>query len=337
MSRGPLGISEELTWMRTPGTLGLCDFADSDNSVKIPSQPGPVLLAVTGPFSWVNYCRRYYRRSAYYTARPQYHRILTRKLHRNYVTVLKSAKAGNHGDLEYLYFDHEQWEKQFGKEYRRLRDRLCRQGQGYKYLTSGATVFNRVSVLTWLVEIKTNQRVLDGVSFWEVIPKLRALSAGKPWAKTPLAYLKYLLFPPNPKDSDFIKRSKDHKKFIQKLSKKWVPILKKFLQPNSFSDYLLLPKDYHKRYANGSSKALDFRVWLPNKIGINLKMQDPPTELAKDLNNLDKTLNMGKAWLKKEDKPTSFLIFRRLRNFHTKRAGKKTRSLMAEGDWVHPF
>ena len=336
MSRGPIGLGEKLAWERTPGTLGLRDFADSDNTVKIPSQPGPLLLAGNGPFKGLTWVK-FYRRYGYYGSISSYRRMLTRKLHRNYLAVRKSAKAGKRGELERLYLEHEQWEKHLGKEYRRLRDGLCRQGQGYKYLTSGVSIFNRVSVLTWLVEIKTNRRVLDGVPYWEVIPKLRALSAGKPWAKTPLEYLKYLLFPPNPKDSDFIKRSKDHQKFMKALSNKWVPILKKFLQPNSFSDYLLLPKDLHKDYVIGNSKALDFRVWLPNKIGINLKMQDPPTELAKDLNNLDKGLNSGKAWIKREDKSTSFLIFRRLREFHKKRAGKKTRSLMAEGDWAHPF
>lgn len=336
MSRGPIGLGEKLAWERTPGTLGLRDFADSDNTVKIPSQPGPLLLAGNGPFKGLTWVK-FYRSYGYYGSISSYRRMLTRKLHQNYLAVRKSAKAGNRGKLERLYLEHEQWEKHLGKEYRRLRDGLCRQGQGYKYLTSGVSIFNRVSVLTWLVEIKTNRRVLDGVPYWEVIPKLRALSAGKPWAKTPLEYLKYLLFPPNPKDSDFIKRSKDHQKFMKALSNKWVPILKKFLQPNSFSDYLLLPKDLHKDYVIGNSKALDFRVWLPNKIGINLKMQDPPTELAKDLNNLDKGLNSGKAWIKREDKSTSFLIFRRLREFHKKRAGKKTRSLMAEGDWAHPF
>ena len=336
MSRGPIGLSKELAWKRTPGTLGLCDFADSDNTVKIPSQPGPLLLAGNGPHKGLNWVF-YYRYYGYYGPNSPYRRMLTRKLHRNYLAVRKRAKAGNIGEVEFLYLEHEQWENHFGKEYRRLRDMLCKQGQGYKYLTSGVTIFNRVSVLTWLVEIKTNQRVLDGVPYWEVIPKLRALSAGKPWAKTPLAYLKYLLFPPKPKDSDFIKRSKDHQKFIKKLNNKWVPILKKFLQPNSYSDYLLVPKYLQDAYSNDRSKALDFRVWLPKKIGINLKMQDPPTELAKDLNNLDKGLNSGKAWIKREDKPTSFLIFIRLREFHKKRAGKKTRSLMAEGDWAHPF
>jgi hypothetical protein len=82
---------------------------------------------------------------------------------------------------------------------------------------------------------------------------------------------------------------------------------------------------------------MDFRVWLPIKINDAWKYNDPPTRLAQELNNLDKDLNLGKAWIKKQDSSFSFLIFRRLRDFHTKRAGKNSRSLMAEGDWVHPF
>jgi hypothetical protein len=336
MSPGPIGLREEFVWVRTPGPLGLGDFADSDNPAKIPSRPGPLQLAGKGPFKGLTWVK-FYRRYGYFGAISTYRRMLTRKLHRNYLAVRKSAKAGNRGYLERLYLEHERWEKHLGKEYRKLRDGLCKKGQGYKYVTSGVSYFNRVSVLTWLVEIKTNRRVLDGVPYWEVIPKLRALSASKLWVKTPLAYLKYFLFPPNRKDSDFIKRSKDHQKFIKMLRNKWVPILKKFLQPNSFSDYLLLPKDHYKDYALGNSKALDFRVWLPIKIRSAWKYNDPPTALAIDLNNLDKRLNSGKAWVKREDKSTSFLIFSRVRDFHKKRAGRKTRSLMAEGNWAHPF
>jgi len=134
-------------------------------------------------------------------------KLLAIQFQKNYSNVRMSARTrGYVGLLEFLYYYHEDWERINGSEYYKLENGLVTHGYSRLYLRKSVHSSQK-TVFTTLVEIMTNRKVLDDVPFWEVMPHLRRLSAGKIWAATPSAYLNHILSSP---------------KFTKKVRGKWI-------------------------------------------------------------------------------------------------------------------
>lgn len=239
------------------------------------------------------------------------------ELQKNYKNVrIIVFRGGNVKMLGFLYVYHEDWRRKYGSEYNKLKNGLISNGV-YRRLNFSKSVHPfQFSMFTTLVEKKTNRKVLDDVPFWEVMPHLRKLSAGKIWLATPSAYLKHIL---------------SSSKFTKKVRQKWIGLLKYYLIEPS-GDYLLLPTiTSQKLYVRNNAKAEDFRKMLPNMISDALKYKDHAGYFALKLNKLDDSLNKAKYFMERHNSNFTFLIMRKANAFYQARG---MLSFMKRGNWV---
>lgn len=244
-------------------------------------------------------------------------KLLTIQFQKNYLNVrIIARRRGNVSLLDCLYTLHEDWKRKNGSEYNKLENGLVTNGYYRRLYLRNSVHSSQRTVFTTIVEKKTNRKVLDDVPFWEVMPHLRRLSAGKIRAATPSAYLSHILSSP---------------KFTKKVRRKWIGLLKHYIAFN-YGDYLLLRKQDLSWYGNHkNAKAQDFRIMLPNMISSAQKHKNHAGQFAQQLNKLDLDLNNAKYFMKHHTNPYTFLIMRRINDFYKARGSL---SFMGRGNWL---